>query len=611
MPISIRRLGQLVARRPENAVNTTAAACRGCGGDIRPGTIKCPRCGIINPFTPRRRLVTNRPGREHVAAVASRNFNGVYTIHRNQDQSLSCNCPSFLQQKEVQNGNGFATCKHIRDHFGQNLPRLENPCKATEWQKAALAKLGVQNTAHLTNSQAYFLFGDLLDWQGLDYREYEATLQRHGKIELLPYLSFGIEFEGGVTGSNEAFSLKMNEASLPCVVPGYTHSLLTDAEGRPQWKIVTDGSVHVEGFTSVEVVTPKLFGAKGIAAVHRFSELWKEQGCSVNRSCGSHVHFDAYDWTLDDMVRLALVWAKIEVPVLWYLVSPSRRNGDFCKRVDEDYVVELTEDGPERLNRYHSLNLAAYQAHRTIEIRLHQGTTESKKIVPWAVFMAKLLNAIKNGLTHREVEPTIEGVFAAIGFGSEAAVPVIREAKAYLETRYAHWKEDARRNPSHMPHTVALSLARLEKRAVAGIEAARERIERERIDREVEREFRQRTGAQTAFGTMSVYALQQGRPSRRQILDSVITDINAAEWQIPSINGGNGRFTVTRGGGELLNPADTLSCNCPRGRGGNSCAHVMNVARHLYGAYADRLRDSIREEVTGRLRPSNPFPERG
>ncbi|MBI5178191.1 MAG: amidoligase family protein [Nitrospinae bacterium] len=609
MPISIRRLGQLVARRPENRGAHTTATCRGCAGEIRTGTIKCPHCGIINPFTPRRRLVSNRPQRETAAAVASRNHNGVYTIHRNQDQSLSCNCPSFLQQKEVQNGTGFATCKHIRDHLGHDLPRLENPRKATEWQKAALAKLGVQNTVHLTNNQAYFLFGDLLDWQGLDYREYEAILQRHGRIELLPYLSFGIEFEGGVMGSSESLSRRMNEASLPCVVPGYSHALLADAEGRPQWKIVNDGSVHVQGFTPVEVVTPKLFGAKGIAAIHRFADVWREQGSSVNRSCGSHVHFDAYNWTLDDMVRLALVWAKIEVPVLWYLVSPSRRNGDFCKRVDGDYVSSLTGDGPDNMDRYHSLNLAAYRAHKTIEVRLHQGTTESKKIVPWAVFMAKLLNAVKNGLTHQEVEPTLEGVFSAIGISNDAAVPVIREAREYLTERYAHWKDDAGRNPSHMPHTVALSLARLEKRAMAGIEEARARMDRERIDQEVEREFRQRTGSQTAFGAMSVYALQRGRPSRRQNLTQVVTDINAVQWQVPSVNGGEGRFTVTRVGGDQLNPADTLSCNCPRGRGGNSCAHVMNVARHLNGEYENRLRTSIREEVTRRLRPSDPSPE--
>jgi hypothetical protein len=610
MPISLRRPGQIVAHRAENNVEAAPATCRGCGCDILPGTIKCPGCGTVNPFRPRRRLVTNRPGREHAASVASRNYNGVYTIHRNTDQSLSCNCPSFLQQKDVQNGSGFATCKHIRDHFGQNLPGIESPRKATEWQKAALEKLGVLGTDHLTNGQAYFLFADLLEWQGLDYREYEGILQRHGRIELLPYLSFGIEFEGGVTGSSDQLSQRMNAASLPCVVPGYSHSLLADVEGRPQWKIVNDGSVHVEGFTSVEVVTPKLFGAKGIAAVHRFTDLWRDQGCSVNRSCGTHVHFDAYDWTIDDMARLALVWAKIEVPVLWYLVSPSRRNGEFCRRVDEGYVVDLAGRGPEGMDRYHSLNLAAYHAHKTIEIRLHQGTTESKKIVPWAVFMAKLLNAVNNGLAHRNVQPTLDGVFAAIGFDSEAAVPVIREAKAYIEARYAQWKEDATRNSSHVPHTVTLDLARLEKRAMAGLEQSRERIENERIDREVDRELRQRIVGQTATAPMSVNVLQRGRPSRRQNLDEVVTDPDAAEWIVPSVSGGNARFTVKRAGGVQLSLADVLSCNCPRGRQGQSCAHVMNVARRLHDLNEERVRNSIREEVVRRLRPSSVSPER-
>jgi len=72
-----------------------------------------PSCGAINLDRKRLRHEDNRPIREIVQNITSPNYNGKYNIYCNSDGSYSCNCLSFLRQKDIQNGNGFATCKHI------------------------------------------------------------------------------------------------------------------------------------------------------------------------------------------------------------------------------------------------------------------------------------------------------------------------------------------------------------------------------------------------------------------------------------------------------------------------------------------------------------------
>ena len=44
-----------------------------------------------------------------------------------------------------------------------------------------------------------------------------------------------------------------------------------------------------------------------------------------------------------------------------------------------------------RFDRYFKVNAVAYDRHRTIEFRQHQGTTDYEKISKWVMFLAKLV----------------------------------------------------------------------------------------------------------------------------------------------------------------------------------------------------------------------------
>jgi len=526
-------------------------------------TIECPSCGAINLERRRMRHEENRPTREIVQNVTSANYNGKYNIYLNSDGSFSCNCLSFLRQKDIGNGSGFATCKHIGDYLRQNsIEDLKDPPKPTDWQLIAMKRLGVECSEHLTDAQAYFIFRDMLNKQGVEYREYEALLKEHGNVSLLPIYSFGVEFEGFVRSSHgiEGLAQSLSSAGISAVNLGYTHTLMNE------WKIVPDGSVHgLEGYSPLELVTPKLFGAYGFHLLKKALDAWKEAGAGVNASCGTHVHIDAYNWDRHDMMELAKVWARIEQKVVWGLVSPSRRNNHYCRAVDREYLKQLAACGATHLDRYHSLNLSSYGLYHTIEFRIHNGTYEAKKIIPWIVFLLKLTDSVRRGLTHDDLHDlSIEGVLDAVGL-DRTATSLLREAREYLIARHQYWARDAEVNPSHAWTAREIDLEGIE--VEIRHEGALEFFRRNR-----------RTPLTTADPGLPANAVQNlaSRIPAASLSDSEL--VNGMESDLWEVRSRRSRVIHVVG---YHREDDTLTCTCRTFRSNSHCLHTVNIARFL------------------------------
>ena len=563
---------------PAQTGTSISAQCRNCGVQLGNDIVECPSCGTINLSKDRRRQPDNRPTRTGVSEVESGNFNGKYQIFKNSDGSYGCNCLSFLFQKGVQNGVGFAICKHIRECLNSNPAiELNGVRKPSTWQNAALKRFGVEASDHLTDAQAYFLFCDLLSKQGVEYREYEGLLRERRTVNLLPIYSFGVEFEMLVRNRQE-LERKLAQLGLPAFQTGYDHQMTNS------WKIGQDGSIRNEpGYEPVELVSPKLFGAQGFDAVRKMLGAAGEIGSKVNSSCGFHVHVDAWNWDTGLMLEIAKVWAKIEAPVLWYLVSPSRRNNRYCKRLETDDLAMLAEG--HLTDRYKSLNLCAFQRHKTIEFRLHNGTAEPQKAVPWIVFCLMLAHAVKKGLRSREVEPTFDGVMDAVGMDG-SATSLIREARNYLYGRYMRWKEDAVRNPSHMPQVPPLDVDSF------NLEAELERRRRQAETRDLAGRMESLrysygsrherfTATNPELPPNSIANLAAMRPSSVIPLEEFEAGYDSGTWDAPSRNG-EGRYRVTLQPGDAGNPGtDCLVCACRGFRTHTHCWHTVNVARFI------------------------------
>lgn len=177
-------------------------------------------------------------------------------------------------------------------------------------------------------------------------------------------------------------------------------------------KIIYDGSVG-----GCEIVTNPSNGDRLFIDVKKLSKELSNKDFEVDTKCGLHVHFDARDLSESDCRKIYLTYGLFQDKLL-EIVSPSRRKNNFCKKLKDYeevlntsfahhiYKVPIDEDIPECFiddhyygGRYYLINFCSYFRRKTIEIRLHQGTIDFRKINAWVTINNKLIEwALKTPL---------------------------------------------------------------------------------------------------------------------------------------------------------------------------------------------------------------------
>lgn len=195
---------------------------------------------------------------------------------------------------------------------------------------------------------------------------------------------FGVEIEvAGIRMERAARAL--NLVGIEATVEGYNHTR------RNHWKIVSDASVR-DGF---EIVSPPLSGESGLEAVRVAITALDDAGAKINRTCGLHIHFDAADFTGDDIKTIIGRYAEFEEDIDAFM-PPSRRadNNRYCQSVkhlveNRAYNETNTIGALARIqdSRYMKLNLQSYHRHGTIEFRQHSGTVNAAKVLNWIRFL--------------------------------------------------------------------------------------------------------------------------------------------------------------------------------------------------------------------------------
>jgi hypothetical protein len=144
-----------------------------------------------------------------------------------------------------------------------------------------------------------------------------------------------------------------------------------------------------------------------------------ENSANVNRSCGMHVHIDCRHR------EPQLLWQRLRnaQDLLFNLVSVFRRKNGYAARV-ENGTDFYHAQGAER---YSAINADAYRKHRTIEVRLHGGTTNAQKIIHWT----KLLIAIADAELPHGLPPTLAEIAQVLSLTPATA--------AFLEMRLRHF----------------------------------------------------------------------------------------------------------------------------------------------------------------------------
>ena len=110
----------------------------------------------------------------------------------------------------------------------------------------------------------------------------------------------------------------------------------------------------------------------------------------ANESCGMHVHLDMRNRDVKECYK-NLYYSQ---GILVSMVPSARRSEDsahaqrYCKKNTTPDI-----DKYPRGDRYHVINVDAYEKYKTLEIRVHSGTTNALKINNWITILNNIVNA--------------------------------------------------------------------------------------------------------------------------------------------------------------------------------------------------------------------------
>jgi superfamily II DNA or RNA helicase len=233
-------------------------------------------------------------------------------------------------------------------------------------------------------------------------------------FELQPRQTFGIEFEfdrlvAPTSTSSRALTADMGTllASLRDVLG---RELVASRPGGPGssdggdrvWRVKPDGSC------ALEVTTRVCVGEAGYEEVHRvcaaMQSVTESLGLGIKRSTGTHIHL-GWRPTPAELARLVRLSAFFE-PALRSVVAPSRTDNQYCSSIGSNLMPStslLTLADWKRYvtsrGRYMALNLCnLFNGKGTVEVRLHSGTQEARKILAWVSLWMRVLEAVQRGV---------------------------------------------------------------------------------------------------------------------------------------------------------------------------------------------------------------------
>jgi hypothetical protein len=113
-------------------------------------------------------------------------------------------------------------------------------------------------------------------------------------------------------------------------------------------------------------------------------QILREVGARVNDTCGLHVHLDMRNRDAEKAYSNLL---KLQ-PVLYGVCDRERLHSTYCRPSTKTDLLQARYDG-----RFRGINAVAMNAHRTLELRMHQGTVKYRDIMYWTQLLVKAVEA--------------------------------------------------------------------------------------------------------------------------------------------------------------------------------------------------------------------------
>lgn len=163
----------------------------------------------------------------------------------------------------------------------------------------------------------------------------------------------------------------------PGVDQGKIAKSLKDAGLARYVNVTTDGSCGWE----VRVLLPE---DDYVEPLKQIMKVIKDLGHSADARCGTHIHFDMRNRDVKMVYGNLYKTQKF----LRKFVTKNRKYNRFCQMNKIDTFDKQMSLG----DRYYALNVQAYNRHKTLEVRMHQGTLEEGEILPWINLLLRIVN---------------------------------------------------------------------------------------------------------------------------------------------------------------------------------------------------------------------------
>lgn len=211
----------------------------------------------------------------------------------------------------------------------------------------------------------------------------------------------------GVSGETHERTLTLRKFGVELETHRVPGNVMAICRNHP-FKMIYDGSIEGKEF-----VSRPLWGDRGLQAIEDFCDDMR--GCEVSKACGFHLHLDASD--LGPGQLWAVVMGYRLTQRRWFgLVPPSRRRNRYCRRMtlSPAEILECDRNGIGLGTfvgyrgsdyRYKWFNVMSFGKQRTLEVRLHSGTMDKRKIVNWIrahLYFFEYLVALGDPVTVRE-----------------------------------------------------------------------------------------------------------------------------------------------------------------------------------------------------------------
>lgn len=179
---------------------------------------------------------------------------------------------------------------------------------------------------------------------------------------------------------------------------------------RDYWSIVRDTSITPQG---LEFVSPPIAGDAVLDALEILSENITPV-CTLNDSCGFHVHVDAADLSSSDVAHFLKLFLALQnhiysivqntrsrlhhskkLPMVNFNPDSVSSNTQLAKLWYHDIADQRITFGKYNESRYRGLNLHSLYVHGTIEFRMHEGSLDPDDCSRFSELCHHLVNAGK------------------------------------------------------------------------------------------------------------------------------------------------------------------------------------------------------------------------